>query len=606
MNLRRSLLLRSLLRRFLFFLFALALSPSPPLVAQSLAKTFTLNAANQNACIGTSGLPTVGIYVSGTFSLTLQPQTSINGSAPQNSQVTPTSSSTAQSTITTAGNYVAGVGGFDTFCLKVSTYASGSVTVVLNPSPALNAGLLSGGGNGFAGLNITTASSPNIPAALYSPSETPASANPYIFSQDVNGKWHTQAVIDTQTANGGTGSGPADPAGTLAWTRRQYFRDSLTSTQTGKNAFLSVNHNSGVGTLQTNQDRALWISQGNASGAIFNFSIASNVVTFGVTLDSASYPWGIGQIIIPEGLSTGTYLNGESLTITNVAPDAANFFVSAAFTHANVSSTSDVGTLDLLMYSMEPIQAELDLYGSPQALGFPDSEYRTLSLQCSDNTFGTVIESPAQGFGCLRASYSRAQSSTGGNIINSTNGIFNMSNLSSTGTQGETWVNLLISYDDTSGGPAPQTSYIGQHFTAAPTAAFSRNNFAQQFANWPTKTHGTFNDWIQLFGTGEIYYDGTHTVETADMAGQATVLATTTSIAVTFAINYIGTAAPVVNLTPVATSGTLAAIQTVLASGGPVVIYTGSANAWTGFSINIPVAAPTGGLTFNYTVAGTF
>ena len=157
MNLHRSFLHRSLVRRFLFFLFALALSPSPPLVAQSLAKTFTLNAANQNACIGTSGLPTVGIYVSGTFSLTLQPQTSINGSTPQNSQVTPTSSTTAQSTITTAGNYVAGVGGFDAFCLNVSSYASGAATVVLNPSPALNAGLLGGGGAPAGGLNIATA-----------------------------------------------------------------------------------------------------------------------------------------------------------------------------------------------------------------------------------------------------------------------------------------------------------------------------------------------------------------------------------------------------------------------------------------------------------------
>jgi hypothetical protein len=144
MNLRRSFLLRSLLRRFLFFLFALALSPSPPLLAQSTAKTFTLTAANQCATIGVTALPTVGIYVSGTFSMTLQPEVSINGSTPQNSQVTPSTSTTPQSTITTTGNYLAAVGGYDSFLLCVSSYSSGSATVVLNPSPALNAGLIGG------------------------------------------------------------------------------------------------------------------------------------------------------------------------------------------------------------------------------------------------------------------------------------------------------------------------------------------------------------------------------------------------------------------------------------------------------------------------------
>jgi hypothetical protein len=160
MNLRRSFLLRSLLRRFLFFLFALALSPSPPLVAQSSpgAKTFTLNAANQNACIGTASLPTVAIIVTGTFSATLQPQTSINGSTPQNAQVTPTTSNASQSTITTAGNYVAAVGGFDTFCLNVSAYTSGSATVVLNPSPALNAGLIGSAAGG---------ATPGVQAGIY-------------------------------------------------------------------------------------------------------------------------------------------------------------------------------------------------------------------------------------------------------------------------------------------------------------------------------------------------------------------------------------------------------------------------------------------------------
>ena len=140
------------LRRFLFVLFACcALGPpllAPPLVAQSTAKTFTLTGANQCASTGTSGLPTVGIAVSGTFSLTLQPQVALGGSPPSNSQVTPSNSTTPQSTVTAAGVYSAGVGGYDYFQLCVSSYTSGTVTVVLNPSPALNARALGGSGGG--------------------------------------------------------------------------------------------------------------------------------------------------------------------------------------------------------------------------------------------------------------------------------------------------------------------------------------------------------------------------------------------------------------------------------------------------------------------------
>src|ERR1700684_3259872 len=106
MNLRRSLL-----RRFLFFLFALALSPSPPLVAQSRGVVTTLSGANQCAQISVTGQATVGIQVTGTFSATLQPEISIQGQAAQNTQVTPSNSSTAQSTITAAGIYASPVAG---------------------------------------------------------------------------------------------------------------------------------------------------------------------------------------------------------------------------------------------------------------------------------------------------------------------------------------------------------------------------------------------------------------------------------------------------------------------------------------------------------------
>jgi hypothetical protein len=83
----------------------------------------------------------------------------------------------------------------------------------------------------------------------------------------------------------------------------------------------------------------------------------------------------------------------------------------------------------------------------------------------------------------------------------------------------------------------------------------------------------------------------------ADFAGQATVTAGTTTKAVAFSANYVGTGQPVVILTPTSDP---------LALGVPVgywVTYSGSAGAWTGFTVNIQTALA-GNVTFNYIVVG--
>ena len=80
-------------------------------------------------------------------------------------------------------------------------------------------------------------------------------------------------------------------------------------------------------------------------------------------------------------------------------------------------------------------------------------------------------------------------------------------------------------------------------------------------------------------------------------AGQATVVATATSIAVSFAANYTGVSQPVVVITPTADP---------LLTGTPVgywVTPTGSTTAWTGFTIYIQSALASD-ITFNYLVVG--
>jgi hypothetical protein len=140
------------LRRCLFVFFAcFALGP-PGLMLRASAQSappIQLNGANQCAPIGPlSRTATVSIQVTGTFSATLQPEVSVQGSTWVNTTVTPTGSTTSQSTITAVGIYSANVAGMSNFQVCVASYSSGTASVYLNISDAVNAGLFGGGGGG--------------------------------------------------------------------------------------------------------------------------------------------------------------------------------------------------------------------------------------------------------------------------------------------------------------------------------------------------------------------------------------------------------------------------------------------------------------------------
>src|SRR5208337_4228278 len=123
------------MRRFLFLLFAVLMLGPPGLFAQSSVGPYTLSANNQcTKPIDTTGLSTLRIQVTGTFTLTIQPEASIAGQSPQNTQVTPSTSSTPQSTITSAGLYSASVAGANSFLLCVSAYTSGTATIYFQGS----------------------------------------------------------------------------------------------------------------------------------------------------------------------------------------------------------------------------------------------------------------------------------------------------------------------------------------------------------------------------------------------------------------------------------------------------------------------------------------
>jgi Putative Ig domain len=73
------------------------------------------------------------------------------------------------------------------------------------------------------------------------------------------------------------------------------------------------------------------------SAAITSFSITSNVVTF-----QAANNFTAGTMVQINGLSTGAYLNGQTLTVLSAGLSGAQF--EANFSNPDVSSTADSGT----------------------------------------------------------------------------------------------------------------------------------------------------------------------------------------------------------------------------------------------------------------------
>lgn len=96
----------------------------------------------------------VAITVKGTWSGTLQPEVSVQGQAAANVQVVPSTSSTAQSTITANGTYfTVNVAGADAFYVCATSFASGTATVYLNLS---NAGSTAKGGSSGGSGTVTS------------------------------------------------------------------------------------------------------------------------------------------------------------------------------------------------------------------------------------------------------------------------------------------------------------------------------------------------------------------------------------------------------------------------------------------------------------------
>ena len=168
-------------------------------------------------------------------------------------------------------------------------------------------------------------------------------------------------------------TGPTDAPGIFTICRTTFFRDNRAASQSGKNAFVSVNHQFGTNTSSTNQDRALWVS-GATSG------------------DSANY------------------------------------------------------------YGLEAIQAELDIYGSPNFIGSPDAEASALSIQVGDYHTGYIPGPTNLGVNGMRLTYYREAGSGNWGSVQPAGARIQAVNLSTVPGVGAPLDALILNVSDITGG----------------------------------------------------------------------------------------------------------------------------------------------------------
>src|SRR5271157_1472751 len=94
-----------------------------------------------------------------------------------------------------------------------------------------------------------------------------------------------------------------------------------------------------------------WVSSGDqgainyngnyGTASISNVAITSNVLT--LTFTSPTNSFANGQVVLLSGLTTNTFLNGQYITVTGFTTTT----VTANFTHTNVVSVADTGTMTI-------------------------------------------------------------------------------------------------------------------------------------------------------------------------------------------------------------------------------------------------------------------
>lgn len=125
--------------------------------AQTYFGPFTFTGTSCLPEANVEGQSQIAMTISGTWTGTIQPKVAVRGQAAANTQVVPSTSSTAASTITANGIYTSTVAGYTTFSLCGSTVSGGSATVTFSVTQRSAAGRGAGGGSpgGVAGGDLS-------------------------------------------------------------------------------------------------------------------------------------------------------------------------------------------------------------------------------------------------------------------------------------------------------------------------------------------------------------------------------------------------------------------------------------------------------------------
>jgi hypothetical protein len=401
-----------------------------------------------------------------------------------------------------------------------------------------------------------------------------------------------------------TGTTPTPPTGTVLWSALGNAAANLTLAnaaftttfnQTSAVAWLWANTTTGTA-LTTNASPLLEVAAnywtGSASAAdVWTIGTSLAVGTNGASALVLSHSGSTGSVALrlPTPVTNTPHLignNGASLGVVVAPATSIGFLIIGASTGQNSAMRWNAGVTGTIAFSGDYDDTNKACY-----LGVGNSaSYQSLYLGISNNVGAqakTTTTIPSVIVGCTTSTVGMGATS---------------------GTQTGVSLGALAAENGGRGGllfnPASGTAnFIATRIVATinQTGSASGSYTALNIMAVETALLGTSNKLIDCYagttGTTEVFAvdNKGHISSVADMAGQVTITAASTTQSVTFTANYVGTGQPIVVITPTSDP---------LALGVPVgywVTYSGSAGAWTGFTVNIQTALA-GNVTFNYIV----
>jgi hypothetical protein len=366
--------------------------------AQTQPKSVTITAVTQCATIQASNNSVVGIVTNGTWVGTLTPTIKIYGATPGLAKKVTPIDGTAQATITLGDasphGYTANIGGFTEFDLCATAWTSGTATVQLYATPAVNVGALGGTGGGGSGtVNAGTINQ----MAIYAATGTAVSGDALALD---NGTTFNYSGTGGFVASGGAGpalfqSEIADP-GAPGATNYTFYANNL------YHRWMLYNNNVGpkaIGTWMVTSAGGFQIGGASAINGIFTESLVSgNSSGVGVFTENAS---GVGAFI-PTTNSAVTEIAGDNGT--NFVLDKGLQFTGAAGAATTLSTSTANAGITIAPNGTGPVTLNAGVAANPslQWVGFAtntgiwSSAANTLVWQSTGNNVAAFLST---GFG---------------------------------------------------------------------------------------------------------------------------------------------------------------------------------------------------------------